>query len=60
MDAIKNIHRDQSFSWTINSNRTETNPGIKKDHCPIKTIFTTKSRTKDHLSYSKSPEEEKV
>ena len=34
-----NICRDQSLSWTINSNWTftDTNPGIKKNHNHCKT-----------------------
>ena len=35
---------------------TDTNPGIKKDSKPIKTIFTIKAETKDHPSHYQSSE----
>ena len=45
--------RGQGFSLTINSNRifTDTNPGIKKNHIPIKTIFILKAKNKDHPTH---------
>ena len=42
----KKICRDQRSSQTMNPNRTfkDTNPWIKKNHIPIKTIFIIKAR----------------
>ena len=39
---------------------SDINPGIKKDHSPIKTLFTTKAETKDYPSHNQSPKEDKV
>ena len=48
------------FSWAIDSDRIfeSTNPGMKKDHILIKTIFTIKAGTKDNPSHYRSPEED--
>ena len=49
----KNISRSQRFSQTINSNRkfTDTNPGIKKSHTPLKTTIIIKAINKNDSSH---------
>ena len=48
INIYKKVCRGQRFSQTINSNSTsiDTNPRIKKNNNPIKTIFTIKATQK--------------
>ena len=47
------ICKGQRFSQTINSNWTfpDTNPGIKKNHNPIKTVVSIKPKRSSQIGY---------
>ena len=49
----RNICRDQSLSRTIYSNWTftDTNPGVKKNHNPIKTVTTIKTKGNTQINH---------